>query len=407
MARSSRSCLVLSIALSGVWCSWGCSESVEPSDSATGGVSGSGGQGVTGGTAGSAPTGGASGTGTGGAGGAPLGGAGGSAGMTPGGSGGSGGDGASGAGAGGGAGASGSAGAGGAGAGGAGAGGAGAGGAGAGGAGAGGAMAGDGGKAGAAGTGGSGGGTACAGKAVSFGANGTGKASDAAHARVMVDLASDLPINNTNRTLEFWAFVRSTDWVGETNTIYEYGTQNTTAAGFGLDFGGTQTATNGTIDPYTNGGYDNDNQSTMLSTTVDQWVHFAMTWDGSAVRTYVNGTVRSTKTGSGGLHTEQTQLTIGCNNPRFSCFGGIIDEFRVWNVARSATEIMTNYNKGLVGNEAGLVGYYKFNEASGTTTADSVTSGGHTAHAGTLMSVMAAQIPTFVTPATPLPITCP
>jgi hypothetical protein len=269
-------------------------------------------------------------------------------------------------------------------------------------------MAGAAGKAGAGGSGGSGGGgTVCAGKAVSFGSNGTGKASDSARSRVMVDLGTDLPINNTNRTVEFWAFVRSTDWVGETNTIYEYGTQNQTAAGFGLDFGGTQSATNGTIDPYTNGGYDNDNQSTMLPTNVDQWVHFAMTWNGTAVITYVNGTARSNKTGSGGLHTEQTQLTIGCNNPRFSCFGGYIDEFRVWNVARSASEIMTNYNKGLVGNEPGLVGYWKFNEMSGTTTADAVTGGGHTAHNGMLTAAMAAQNPTFVTPATPLPITCP
>jgi hypothetical protein len=275
------------------------------------------------------------------------------------------------------------------------------------GAGGGGGAAGKAGAGGAAGAGGSGGATVCAGKAVSFGKNGTGTASDAAHARVMVDLASDLPINNANRTVEFWAFVRSTDWVGETNTIYEYGTQNATAAGFGLDFGGTQSPTNGTIDPYTNGGYDNDNQATMLPTNVDQWVHFAMTWNGTAVITYVNGTARSTRMGTGGLHTEATQLTIGCNNPRFSCFGGYIDEFRMWSVARSATEIMMNYNKGLVGNETGLVGYWKFNEASGTTAADSVTSGGHTPHNGTLMSVMAAQIPTFVTPATPLPITCP
>jgi hypothetical protein len=239
---------------------------------------------------------------------------------------------------------------------------------------------------------------------VSLSANGTGKASDAAHARVMVDLMTDLPIANANRTLEFWAYVRSTDWVGETNTIFEYGTQGATAAGFGLDFGGNV----GSIDPYTNGGFDNDNQATGLTTSMDQWVHFAMTWDGTAVRAYVNGAVKSTKSGSGAttmLATARTELTIGCNNPRFSCFGGYIDEFRVWNVARSASEIMSNYNKGLTGNEAGLVGYWKFNETSGTSAADSVSTSGHTKHAGTLMAVNSAQIPTFV-PST-VPITCP
>jgi hypothetical protein len=260
---------------------------------------------------------------------------------------------------------------------------------------------------GAAGSGGAGGMTACAGKAVSFAANGTSNASDAAHARVMVNLGSDLPIMNANRTLEFWAWVRSTDWRGESNTIYEYGDQSAQNAGFGLDFGGTQSPTNGTIDPYTNGSYDNDNQPTMLPTNIDQWVHFAMVWDGMAVITYVNGTARSTRMGTGGLRTAQTELTIGCNNPRFSCFGGYIDEYRVWNVARSATEVMQNYNRGMVGNETGLVGYWKFNEASGTTAADSVTTGGHTAHNGTLMVVSPNALPTFVTPAMPLMLTCP
>lgn len=250
---------------------------------------------------------------------------------------------------------------------------------------------------------GSGGATVCAGNAVSFDANGTGTASDSAHARVMVDLMSDLPVQNANRTLEFWAYIRSSDWVGETNTIFEYGDQSKTAAGFGLDFGGNK----GTIDPYTNGGFDNDNQATGLPTDVDQWVHFAMSWDGMAVRTYVNGEVKSTKMGGGTtmLATATTQLTIGCNNPRFSCFGGLIDEWRVWNVARSANEIMGSFDKGLVGDEAGLVAYLRFNEETDTTASDSVTSVGHSKHPGTLMSATPGQIPTFV--ASTVPITCP
>jgi hypothetical protein len=74
-------------------------------------------------------------------------------------------------------------------------------------------------------------------------------------------------------------------------------------------------------------------------------------------------------------------------------------------VARSASEILANYNKGLTGSESGLVGYWKFNEASGTSAADAVTTAGHTKHNGTLMAVSANQIPTFV-PST-VPITCP
>ncbi len=84
----------------------------------------------------------------------------------------------------------------------------------------------------------------------------------------------------------------------------------------------------------------------------------------------------------------------------------MFDEFRVWNVARSAAEIKDNYKKTLAGSETGLVGYWRFDETSGTTAADSVTTAGHTAHAGTLKADSAARNPTFVSPTVALPLTC-
>jgi len=44
---------------------------------------------------------------------------------------------------------------------------------------------------------------------------------------------------------------------------------------------------------------------------------------------------------------------------------GHIDEVRVWNVARTASQINSDMNTQLTGNETGLVGYWQFNEASG------------------------------------------
>jgi len=107
------------------------------------------------------------------------------------------------------------------------------------------------------------------------------------------------------------------------------------------------------------------------------------------------------------LKTGSSPLTIGGYPGENAYFAGVIDEFRVWNVARSGSDIAGTMNDTLLGTEAGLVGYWQFNETSGTTAADSVTTAGHTAHAGTLTAASAAQNPTFVLPTPQAPVQCP
>jgi hypothetical protein len=134
-----------------------------------------------------------------------------------------------------------------------------------------------------------------------------------------------------------------------------------------------------------------------------------MVWDQSVLVTYVNGMPKITTMGSGvtALATAQSVLVIGCNPTNSQCFNGYFDEFRVWNVARTAGEVLATYDKVLHGDEAGLVGYFKFDEESGTTTADAVTASGHTAHPGTLKADSMAHNPTFGTPSMPLMLGCP
>ena len=250
---------------------------------------------------------------------------------------------------------------------------------------------------------GAGGAGNCAGHAVAFNTNVPGN-NDPAKARVVVNFltSTDLPTGNANRTIEFWAFVRASSWVGDANTLFFYGTNNRAADGFGLDFG----AVVGTIDPFTNAIFDNDNQPSGLSGTVDQWAHFAMTWDGTAVRAFVNGVEKATKTSTVAqttLMTGRTPLTIGGYDPAY--FNGYIDEFRIWNTARSAADITSTMHRALTGDEAGLVGYWKFDETTGTAAADSTSSAGHTAHPGALMANSVANLPTFVV--STAPINCP
>jgi Concanavalin A-like lectin/glucanases superfamily len=258
--------------------------------------------------------------------------------------------------------------------------------------------------------------TSCAGRAISLSANGTGNDSDAARARVVIDLMADMPLGNAPRTIEFWFYVKPTDWVAEKNEILFYGAlTGGTRQVIGLDFGQPAVvgmpANHATLNPWTDGVYDDDSGKDLgITSTTSQWVHVAIVWDTLALRTYVNGVARITTLAPPNepLATLAGLFTVGCLPLNFSCFNGLFDELRVWNVARTPDEIMANYTKAVVGNETGLVGYWKFDDAPGSTTAaDSVTTAGHTAHAGVLMSATDAGAPTFVTPDPPAPVACP
>jgi len=222
-------------------------------------------------------------------------------------------------------------------------------------------------------------------------------------ARVNVAASADLPTGNANRTIEFWARVLSTSWSADANTMFFYGSNNRNNDGYGLDFGATSGGI-GTIDPFTNGNSDTmgDNKASGLMANMTQWAHFAMTWDGTNLRAFVNG-VEKVSVPIAMLHTGMTALTIGGYPPAF--FNGEIDEFRIWSVARTASQIASTMSTTLAGDEPNLTGYWKFDETSGTTAADSVTSAGHTAHPGMLMANSTANNPTFVV--STAPINCP
>jgi hypothetical protein len=257
--------------------------------------------------------------------------------------------------------------------------------------------------------------TSCAGRAISMSANTTGSTKDVAHARVTIDLMADTPLGNVPRTIEFWFYVKPTDWVAEVNEIFVMGSTPATLQQLGLDFG--MPAVKGmpnnhaTLGPYTDGVFDDDTGVYLgIDSAAAQWIHVAMTWDMTALRTFVNGVERITTKAPAGqvLKTTAGPLVLGCNPPYFGCFAGMFDELRVWNVARTPEEIMAHYDKALVGNEPGLTGYWKFDDAPGSATAaDSVTAAGHTAHPGVLAAVTDAGAPTFVTPDPPPPVSCP
>ncbi|MCV6608475.1 MAG: hypothetical protein OIF32_09690, partial [Campylobacterales bacterium] len=104
----------------------------------------------------------------------------------------------------------------------------------------------------------------------------------------------------------------------------------------------------------------------------DTWNHIAVTKESNnELKLYLNGKMIGSYTFSKDAVSHTTNnLLIGSNNHSEQVFKGKIDEVRIWNDVRTASEIQTNMNKELAGNEAGLVSYYNFNESSGTTLND-------------------------------------
>ena len=77
------------------------------------------------------------------------------------------------------------------------------------------------------------------------------------------------------------------------------------------------------------------------------WTHLAATYDGTVLALYVNGTQAATFLTSGSITTNTAALKIGGNAVWGEWFNGLIDEVRIWNRARTATEIQADMNASI------------------------------------------------------------
>lgn len=118
-------------------------------------------------------------------------------------------------------------------------------------------------------------------------------------------------------------------------------------------------------------GTKNNQSQVSWKPELDTWYHVAVTFDSNQVKFFVNGsqqgttqtnTYSSANNGSADFNFG-TDKTTGYTDGKF-------DDWRVWNVVRTPTEIAANYQKELVGNESGLVGYWKFNNNAEDTTSN-------------------------------------
>lgn len=127
----------------------------------------------------------------------------------------------------------------------------------------------------------------------------------------------------------------------------------------------------------------------------NRWYHLAGVLDTSSglIRGFVDGVEISPAIAvSGTFANTLTGHAIGREPDASADFlPGAVDEVRVWNVARTQQQLQDNGSKELAGTETGLVQYWKFNDRSGSTVANSVSGGSAGTTHGTTAWVQSRQ----------------
>ena len=98
------------------------------------------------------------------------------------------------------------------------------------------------------------------------------------------------------------------------------------------------------------GAVDRDVRGT-AQLPLNTWTHLATTYDGSALRLYVNGTQVATLAATGSIVTSTGALKLGGNALWGEWYSGLIDELRVYNRALTPAEIQGDMTRPVTGGD--------------------------------------------------------
>lgn len=179
----------------------------------------------------------------------------------------------------------------------------------------------------------------------------------------------------TTGTLEAWIYPEDLTTTAGAGIVFKDTASICYGFGLGGDAGGVFTGgtnTNiGFVVGDSGGGTDYLLTGTTTSLLADKWYHIGCVWDTGAaagspnMQIFINGVQEAAYDFSTAMNsaTQGTgQLRFGMQNVSSVYFDGRIDEVRIWDVARSQTQIQANMCRKIDTRDSNLVGYWRFDE---------------------------------------------
>ena len=169
---------------------------------------------------------------------------------------------------------------------------------------------------------------------------------------------ANINLNNTSFTLEFWADRNAASSLEDVIGQAPATPASTTGLSIGFDNNNNFVVTSGGTSLSFPAGEDTS------------WHHWAVTFDAATgTRSiYRDGILEASDTAAP-IEGASTTLLIGKSGSTY--FGGGVDEVRVWDVARTASQIEANLALTTPTTSTGLLADWSFSEDQGTTAADS------------------------------------
>ncbi|HEY6625606.1 MAG TPA: LamG-like jellyroll fold domain-containing protein, partial [Ignavibacteriaceae bacterium] len=182
---------------------------------------------------------------------------------------------------------------------------------------------------------------------------------------------SSLQITGNKITLEAWINVnafKSQPFAG--SVIVK--DQGSNSSGYMIRCGG-----NGIINFNIGNGSWHEISTPENSVQLNQWHHVAATYDGTAMKIFIDGELAAQSNAAFTIgNANNSNLLIG-ESPGYPgrVFNGKIDEIRIWNIARSQSQIQNTMNTILSSeyyttSDSGLAGYWRLDEGTGQTADD-------------------------------------